>query len=86
MGVRGENVYPLEQAWASFNSIKIFWVSIIYQVLVSDVIKTQPYTHGVLGLGREKDMRYVNTYIIIHCDSENSSWDGCTEEGVMTSI
>ena len=56
MGVRGENIYPLGQAWASFNSIKRFWVSIIYQVLVSDVIKAQPCTHRVHGLGREKDM------------------------------
>lgn len=56
MGVRGENIYPLEQAWASFNSIKSLWVSIIYQVLVSDGSKTQSCTQRVHGVGREKDM------------------------------
>lgn len=83
MGVRGENIYPLEQAWASFNSIKSFWVSVIYQLLVSDGSKTQSCTQSSWFRNGE---RHVNTYIIIHCNSENSRCNGCTEEGVINSI
>lgn len=56
MGLREENIYLLELAWASFNSIKGCQVSIFYQVLVSDVSMTQSRTQRVHGLGREKDM------------------------------